>query len=93
MLISRSSEPHVTAGSDAGLAGLTDRRKDLDEQLRPKDASQVEAWRAAGGLEIRAGLAAKLQDGEGLVDQHARRRKARQQQTVRFTRQRRLLRP
>ena len=81
-------QPHVAAGRHAGLAGLLDRGKDLDQQLRTKDAAQVEAWRAAGGLEIGAGVAAKLQDGEGLVDDEARRRKARQQQPVRFTRQR-----
>lgn len=71
-------EMDVAAGRDAGLAGLADGGKDLEEQLWANDPSQVEAWWASGRLEIRPGLAAKLQNGKSLVHEHARRRKTRQ---------------
>src|SRR4029453_14081019 len=81
-------ETHLAAGGHGSLACVCDGRKDLNEQFRANDPSQVEARWASSGLEIRPGLPAKLQDGEGLVHEHTRRSKPRQQETVRLSRQR-----
>ena len=88
MLISRVSRQTSRREATPRLAGLRDSRKDLDEQLRANDPPQVEAGWSSGGLEIRTGLAAKLQNGESLVHEHTRRREARQQQAIRLARQR-----
>jgi hypothetical protein len=76
-LISRLSRR--TSRRDATpLLLVADSGKDLEEQLWANDPSQVEAWWASGRLEIRPGVAAKLQNGKSLVHEHARRGKTRQ---------------
>jgi hypothetical protein len=80
--------PYLVMGRRSRTARLLNRGRDADEQFRTDDAPQIEAGGAAGGLEIRAGVAAKLQNGQRVVDDDARRREARQQQSIRFAQQR-----